>query len=144
MMLGSHNTRNKLSCKISRNYIVMHAILSLNTIALYREYMAFLPWDIARPDGPLDKPKIEETPPDKEYWVNQARKCFGAAKDFADLLRAAKSANALVDSPIVGWATYIVAWCSEWPEVCSFPFRKANRLQLYIVLSSRIWIPIMH
>jgi hypothetical protein len=121
----------------------MHAILSLNTIALYREYMAFLPWNITRPDGPLDEPKIDATPRDKEYWVDQARKCFGAARDLADLLRAAKSANALVDSPIVGWATYIVAWCGEWPEVCSLLFRKANYPQLYIVPSSHIWTPIM-
>jgi hypothetical protein len=125
LTLAPHNTRNKLSYKTSRNYIVMHAILSLNTIALYREYMAFLPWTISRPDGPLDEPKIDDEPPDKEYWVNQARKCFGAARDLADLLRAAKSANALVDSPIVGWATYIIAWCGELPDdVCSQLFRQ--------------------
>jgi hypothetical protein len=78
--------------------------------------MAFAPWGVKKPEGPLDDPKIKEPIPkdQPDYWILQARRCFGAARDFADLLKACQSANALVDSPIVGWATYIVAWCGEF------------------------------
>jgi hypothetical protein len=65
------------------------------------------------PAEPLDEPKINETPPIKEYWINQARLCFGAAKDFADLLRTCRGAGVLVDTTIAGWATYVVGWCGE-------------------------------
>jgi hypothetical protein len=109
--------------------MLIHALLSLSTIALYREYMAFLPWNVTTPIGPRDEPRItEELPADQQdYWITQARKCFGAAKDFADLLRPAKSANALVDSPIVGWATYIVAWCGELSDLWFL----RNRLKIF-------------
>jgi hypothetical protein len=77
--------------------------------------MAFKPWNLKKPEGPLDEPKITESPPEDQpnYWITQARRCFGAAKDFADLLKTCQSADALVDSPIAGWATYIVTWCGE-------------------------------
>jgi hypothetical protein len=99
--------------KNSRSYVLIHALHSLITIALYREYMAFAPWGRTMPVGPLDEPRFAESPPNKDYWIQQARRCFGAAKDFADLLRACRSAGALVDSTIAGWATYIVGWCGE-------------------------------
>ena len=85
--------------------------------------MAFAPWNVQKPQGPLDEPKITEPVPkhQPEYWVTQARRCFGAAKDFADLLKACQSGNALVDTPIAGFATYIVAWCGEWLKYpCAF------------------------
>ncbi|KAH7080247.1 hypothetical protein BKA63DRAFT_488032 [Paraphoma chrysanthemicola] len=81
---------------------------SINTSR--REYVAFSPWSTEAPCGPLDEPRITEQPDDPEYWVKQAKDMFGAAKQFADLLKACRSADALVDSPVAGWTTYIVAW----------------------------------
>jgi hypothetical protein len=130
--------------KNSRNYVLIHALHSLITIALYREYMAFAPWWTNMPVGPLDEPKIDKPPPTKDYWINQARLCFGAAKDFADLLRACRGAGALVDSTIAGWATYIVGWCGEFSSR-SFPLlRETELLQLCTATYSQIWIQIVH
>jgi hypothetical protein len=94
---------------------MIHALHTLCTIALYREYIAFAPWGKAKPEGPLDEPRITEPLPNDhpDYWIVQARKCFGAGKDFAELLRVCHSAGALVESTIAGWATYIVGWCGE-------------------------------
>jgi hypothetical protein len=129
--------------KNSRNYVLIHALHSLITIALYREYMAFAPWWTNMPVGPLDEPKIVDSPPTKDYWINQARLCFGAAKDFADLLRACRGAGALVDSTIAGWATYIVGWCGEFSST-SFPLlRDTKVLQLCTATYSQIWIQIV-
>jgi hypothetical protein len=115
LVLTSRNTGIHISCRTSRTYLLIHALHTLCTIALYREYMPFLPWECSRPEGPLDEPKIKgKLPEDQQnYWVDQARVCFGAAKDFADLLKACQSANALVETPMAGWATYIVAWSGK-------------------------------
>ncbi|KAH7414043.1 fungal-specific transcription factor domain-containing protein [Phaeosphaeria sp. MPI-PUGE-AT-0046c] len=111
--LTADNTAACIINKMSRNYISIHAVFSLCTIALYREYLALLPWDLKEPEGPLDEPRIVDPLPleQPDYWIVQARKCFGAAREFADLLRTCKSRDALVESPIVVWTTYIVAWC---------------------------------
>ena len=113
LVLTSRNTADHIADKTARTYVLIHAVHSLCTISLYREYMAFLPWNVTTPIGPLDEPRIKTEVPadDPDYWVNQARRCFGAARSFADLLRACQSANALVDTPIAGFASYIVAWC---------------------------------
>lgn len=114
-VLTPRNTETHISYKTSRNYVLIHAIYTLCTVALYREYMPFLPWNVQRPQGPLDEPKITEKLPDGQgnYWSNQAQICFGVARDFAHLLRSCQPAHALVETPIAGWATYIVAWCGK-------------------------------
>jgi hypothetical protein len=110
LMLTSRNTEHHIAFGNSRNYLLIHAMHTLCTIALYREYMAFSPFSVDVPKGPLDEPRITAIPPVENYWVHQASQCFGAAREFADLLRACHQANALVDTPIAGFATYIVAW----------------------------------
>lgn len=115
LVLTSQNTKNKIGFRTTRSYLLIHAMHTLCTIALYREYMAFCPFSVKVPDGPLDEPKIDEKPPEdkKDYWIKQADDCFRAAREFFDLIEACHQAHALVDIPIVGWATYIVAWCSK-------------------------------
>ncbi|KAF1911707.1 fungal-specific transcription factor domain-containing protein [Ampelomyces quisqualis] len=110
------NTTARIYSKTSRIYVEIHAAYRLSAIALYREYMAFAPLGQPGPTGPLDKPLLTPRHPkdDPEYWIRQARTCFGAAREFADLLKACKVANCLVDSAIVGFATYIVAWCAAY------------------------------
>ncbi|KAH7095682.1 hypothetical protein FB567DRAFT_35997 [Paraphoma chrysanthemicola] len=121
LILTSRNTTGHVIDKTSRNYLLIHAIYTLCTIMLYREYVAFSPWSTEAPCGPLDEPRITEQPDDPEYWVKQAKDMFGAAKQFADLLKACRSADALVDSPVAGWTTYIVAWsalyCHFFPKM---------------------------
>jgi hypothetical protein len=113
LTLTSLNTADHVIDKTSRSYLLIHALYTLCTIALYREYMAFSPWNTKEPCGPLDEPRITDEPPEADYWIKQARRMFGDARNFADLLKACRSANALVDSPVAGWTTYIVAWCGK-------------------------------
>ena len=78
--------------------------------------MAMAPWGISRPKGPLDVPLIVETPPTTDYWVEQAKVCFGACREYADLLHAVhsdSSNNTLVETPTVAFAAYTVAWSSK-------------------------------
>lgn len=75
--------------------------------------MAFAPWRLSAPQGPLDEPLITDHPPSPDYWANQARECFGAARGFADLLKSCQALDVLVETPIAGFTTYIVAWCGE-------------------------------
>lgn len=121
LRLTPRNTNNHITDKTSRNYLLIHALHSLTTVSLYREYMAFLPWNVQVPQGPLDGPRLKDPMPDDrpKYWITQACECFGAAKDFADLLKVCQSANALVETPIAGFATYITAWCGELRGSCA-------------------------
>ncbi|KAF2023824.1 hypothetical protein EK21DRAFT_94590 [Setomelanomma holmii] len=115
LTLAPQNTSHHISYKSVRNYLLIHALHTLCTMALYREYMAFLPFNVKRPQGPLDEPRIDEKKfplPYPDYWVNQARKCFGDARNFADLLKACRAANALAESPFTGFTCYIVSWCA--------------------------------
>jgi hypothetical protein len=142
LALTTRNTDTHIYSKPSKCYVTIHALLTLSTIALYREYLAFAPWLEKGPVGPIDEPKVQGKPPYKDYWVDQARNCFGACKDFADLLQACRKADKFVESPITGWTTYIVAWCGESfipPFSCFTP--KAKSEQLYTATFSPKWIP---
>jgi len=82
-------------------------------VALYREYMAFLPFNVDKPIGPLDEPTFPASkfPPPPNYWENQARDCFKAARSLIDLLQACEQANVLVETPLSGFATWQVVIC---------------------------------
>jgi hypothetical protein len=142
LTLTARNTEAHIHSKMSKNYVTIHALHTLSTIALYREYLAFAPYFKKGPMGPIDEPFLKGEPKDKEYWIKQARDCFGACKVFVDLLQACRKANAFVESPIVGWATYIVAWCGESfiPTFFS-PSNKAKCHQLSIATTSPEWTP---
>jgi hypothetical protein len=93
-------------------YVTIHAIYTMLSFWLYREYMAMSPWALDKPRGPLDEPLIEETPPDPEYWINQAKDCWRACSEFAHLLHSIKSArihNSLAETPMVVFACFNVA-----------------------------------
>jgi hypothetical protein len=84
------------------------------TTALYRQYMPIEPWGQSCPVGPLDQPRINATPPDEDYWPNQAHAYFSAAEHFASLLRTFRLAGVLVDNIIGCWATYSVGLSGEF------------------------------
>lgn len=94
---------------------MLHAVITLCTIALYREYMAFLPFKVESPQGPLDEPKFEQKPPDDkpDYWVDQARECFKAAKEFSDLVQECWRWDRLVETPVSAFTVYTVAFCGK-------------------------------
>lgn len=113
LKLSRLNTDARIYDKKFRTYMQIHAVHSLSTIALYREYVPFTPFGLTEPKGPLDEPRLKGTPPDEDYWIKQARLLFGAARDFADLLGACQSAGVELDALCCGFTTYTVAWCGE-------------------------------
>lgn len=88
---------------------------------LHREYVPFLPIRCSKPSGPLDPPTFPpekyDVPPD--FWRDSARECFKAARDVMDLVRSCQEWNALVETPIVGFTIYTVAfvgvYCINFP-----------------------------
>lgn len=99
----------------------MHTVYLLSQIMLHREYVPFLPLRCSRPQGPLDPPMF---PPEKHavppnFWEDSARECFKAARDVMDLVRSCQEWSALVETPIVGFTIYTVAfvgvYCINFP-----------------------------
>lgn len=76
--------------------------------------MAFSPWNLKEPKGPVDPPLINEDPPHKEYWLDQAKKCWTACQDFTQFcLYECGKKDMFVESPIVAFAAYTVGFCGK-------------------------------
>ncbi|KAF2022720.1 hypothetical protein EK21DRAFT_119458 [Setomelanomma holmii] len=130
LTLTPRNTSHHMTYKIGRTYLLIHAVHTLCTIALYREYLPFLPFSVKRPLGPLDEPRIDEKKfplPHPDLWVQQARHCFCVARDFADLFKACRAANSLAERPFAGFTYYIVSWCALYCHF--FPRMDPDRAQ---------------
>lgn len=119
--LTPQNTQAHISLKTSTPYTLVHTVFLLAQIILHREYVPFLPIRSSKPEGPLDPPTFPadryDVPPG--FWVDSARECFKSARDFMDLVRSCQEWNALVETPIVGFTIYTVAfvgvYCINFP-----------------------------
>ena len=107
--------------KTSTPYTLVHAVYSLCLIALHREYVPFIPIRCSKPEGPVDAPLF---PADKYnvpagFWDESARECFRSAREIMDLVRTCQEWRALVETPIIGFAVYTVAfvgvYCINFP-----------------------------
>lgn len=107
--------------KTSTPYTLVHTVYSLCQVILHREYVPFIPIRCKKPEGPLDPPMF---PPNKYhvpagFWDDSARECFRSARDIMDLVRSCQEWNALVETPIIGFAIYTVAfvgvYCINFP-----------------------------
>jgi hypothetical protein len=89
----------------------MHVVLLLCSIMLHREYVPFIPVRCSKPQGPLDPPLFPpqdyHIPPG--FWEESARELFKSARDLVDLLRTCQEWGVLAETPIIGFAVYIVA-----------------------------------
>ncbi|KAK5132420.1 hypothetical protein LTR08_009103 [Meristemomyces frigidus] len=137
--LTSQNTQAHITLKTSTPYTLVHTVYLLCQIMLHREYVPFIPIRCSKPEGPLDKPLF----PPNEYnvppgfWGNSARECFRAARDIMELVSICQEWNALVETPIVGFAIYTVAfvgvYCINFPwmdpdgYMCTQPAAAAMR-----------------
>ncbi|KAK3074364.1 hypothetical protein LTR53_003293 [Teratosphaeriaceae sp. CCFEE 6253] len=119
--LTPQNTQAHISLKTSTPYTLVHTVYLLCQIMLHREYVPFLPIRCSKPEGPLDAPTF---PPDRfdvppNFWGESARELFRAAREIMDLVRSCQEWNALVETPIVGFAIYTVAfigvYCHNFP-----------------------------
>lgn len=119
--LTPQNTQSHITVKDSTPYTLVHTVYLLCQIMLHREYVPFIPLRCAKPEGPLDPPLF---PPSKYdvpplFWEKSAQQCFRSARDLMDLVRTCQEWNVLVETPIVGFAIYTVAfvgvYCINFP-----------------------------
>ncbi|KAF2766285.1 hypothetical protein EJ03DRAFT_182577 [Teratosphaeria nubilosa] len=119
--LTPQNVQAHISLKTSTPYTLVHTVYSLCQIMLHREYVPFIPIRCSKPEGPMDAPRFTPDQYDVPagFWEESARECFKAARDIMDLVRSCEEWNALVETPIVGFAIYTVAfvgvYCINFP-----------------------------
>jgi hypothetical protein len=101
----------------------MHTVYFLCLVTLHREYIPFVPLRCSKPEGPVDAPVF---PPDQYtippgFWDENAKECFKAARNIMELVRACNDWGVLIETPIVGFAIYTVAfigvYCINFPHM---------------------------
>ncbi|TKA74229.1 hypothetical protein B0A49_02028 [Cryomyces minteri] len=123
LILSPQNIAAHITSKTSTPYTLIHTVYLLCHVMLHREYLPFIPIRCSKPEGPLDPPLFPpsdyETPP--SFWDDSARECFKAARDIMDLVRTCQEWGVLVETPIVGFAIYTVAfvgvYCINFPQM---------------------------
>lgn len=119
--LTPQNTSAHIHLRTSTPYTLVHTVYSLCQIILHREYIPFIPLRCSKPEGPLDPPLLSPleygVPPG--FWEQSASECFSAARDIINLVRSCQEWSALVETPIIGFALYTVAfvgiYCINFP-----------------------------
>ena len=110
--------------KSSTPYVAVHTATALSQMLLNREHLPFLPLRCSGPEGPVQLRSTPDWPAEGydiplEFWQSSARDCFRAARDLVDLARACREWNALVKTPLVGFALYVAAllgaYCVHFP-----------------------------
>nr|POF02411.1 hypothetical protein CFP56_75197 [Quercus suber] len=112
LTLTHQNTLAHIDMRESTPYTLLHTVYLLCQILLHREYVPFIPIRCKKPEGPLDPPLF---PADRYhvpegFWEDSARECFKAARGIADLARTCRESGVLVETPVVGFAIYVVAF----------------------------------
>ncbi|KAF2460968.1 fungal-specific transcription factor domain-containing protein [Lineolata rhizophorae] len=122
LVLTGANIQAHISLRSSTPFTLMHTTLCLCSIMLHREYVPFIPLRCRNgPSGPLDPPLFppEEYQIPEGFWEQSAKECFKPARDLVDLLRTCQDWNVLVETPLVGFATYTAAfvgvYCINFP-----------------------------
>ncbi|KAL9097063.1 MAG: hypothetical protein Q9165_001027 [Trypethelium subeluteriae] len=121
LTLTSQNISAHITSRTATPYALVHTVCSLCSIMLNREHVPFIPLRCSGPEGPLDPPTFSprqyEIP--SNFWRDSARDCFKAARDVMDLVRICQEWNVMVETPIVGFTIYTVAffgvYCGNFP-----------------------------
>ncbi|KAL9101019.1 MAG: hypothetical protein Q9187_009290, partial [Circinaria calcarea] len=121
--LTPSNIQAHLTQRTSSAFTLLHTLYSLCLIILNREYVPFVPIRCEGPEGPLDSPTF---PPNlftipSGFWEDSARELFKAARDIIDLVQACQARGLLVETPILGFGIYTVAfvglYASNFPHM---------------------------
>ncbi|KAH0551142.1 hypothetical protein GP486_007521, partial [Trichoglossum hirsutum] len=129
---NSANLSAHIASRTSTPYSLMHTVYFLCLVTLHREYIPFVPIRCSKPEGPVDAPVF---PPDQYtippgFWDENARECFKAARNIMELVRACKDWGVLVETPIVGFAIYTVAfigvYCINFPHMDPYGFMSSG------------------
>ena len=121
--LAQSNTQAHLTQGTSSSFTLIHTLYSLCLIILHREYIPFVPIRCERPEGPLYNPPDQRDMPD-DFWADSARQLFKAARDIMDLVQACQFRGMLVETPILGFGLYTVAFVGVY--AMNFPHMDVN------------------
>jgi hypothetical protein len=115
MTLNPANISAHLTSRTSTPYVLLHATVLLCNMMLHREYMPFIPLRCTKPSGPLDPPLFPEEKyvVPRDFWETSAALCCKSARDLIDLSRTCQEWGLVVETPIVGFAVYVAAYCGK-------------------------------
>ncbi|KAI9821817.1 MAG: hypothetical protein M1827_002399 [Pycnora praestabilis] len=123
LIFNTSNLSAHITSRTSTPYTLMHTVYFLSLTVLHREYVPFIPIRVSKPEGPLDPPLFppEEYDVPPGWWDDSARQCFKAARDMMDLVQTCRDWGVLVETPMVGFAIYTVAfvgvYCVNFPQM---------------------------
>ena len=121
LTLTPQNVSAHITSRTATTYTLLHTVCGLCTIVLNREYVPFIPLRCSGPEGPIDPPTFPPAQYDVPtyFWRDSARECYRAARDVTDLIRTCQEWNVMVETPIVGFTIYTVAffgvYCGNFP-----------------------------
>jgi hypothetical protein len=121
------------------SFTLLHSMLLLSKIILHREWIPFLPVRDKTPRGPIDtdSPFSATTVPPKgpfTFWDQSAGELFGSAKHLLDLLAAGAEWKVLPETPLVGFAAYMVTLLGIYST--HFPWMDVNERMSKSLLSA--------
>ncbi|EKG19574.1 hypothetical protein MPH_03438 [Macrophomina phaseolina MS6] len=122
MTLTTANISAHITSRTSTPFVLMHIVHLLSGMILHREYIPFIPLRSPKPQGPLDPPTFppEDYSIPEGFWEQSARELFKSARDVIDLVRICQEWGVLVETPIVGFATYTAAFTGVY--AINFPW----------------------
>lgn len=139
MTLITANISAHITSRTSTPFVLMHIVHLLSGMILHREYIPFIPLRSPKPEGPLDPPLFpsDDYSVPEGFWEQSARDLFKSAREVIDLLRICQEWGVLVETPIVGFATYTAAFTGKFPV--GVQLQTANTRQVSMPSTSRGW-----
>jgi hypothetical protein len=133
LTLTPANVSAHMTSRTSASYILLHTALLLSKIMLHREFVPFLPFRCTSPKGPLDSASPfmtgEHGIAPFGFWEQSATELFRSARDLLHLLLTCNEWKVLVETPMVGFAAYMISVLGELIYLVKVVFE----LTLYIL-----------
>jgi hypothetical protein len=89
---------------------------------LLREFLPFLPIKVTHPKGPVDNlsPFSAAKAPESAlgFWSDSAVEIFKSARDLLNLFLTCSEWKLLAETPLVGFASYMIATLGKYKSAC--------------------------
>jgi hypothetical protein len=88
---------------------------------LHREFLPFLPIKATHPQGPVDNLSpflnASTTESAQGFWIDSAAELFKSSKDLLNLFLTCSEWKLLAETPLVGFASYMIAALGEYAKI---------------------------
>ncbi|KAF2667359.1 hypothetical protein BT63DRAFT_441038 [Microthyrium microscopicum] len=113
LALSQANISAHITSRTSGPFTLLHTMLLLSKMILHRELIPFLPIRADQPSGPLDDlaPYMKGLPESEglDFYAESASELFKSARDLLNLYLTCAEWKMLVETPLVGFASYMIA-----------------------------------